>query len=155
VFPAVFRSVSPSGSRPCSARTALRPLTIIGLDAQESPASAWICCSILARLSLSTPLSFAASYFMPSSTELRSSGCSLKSRRASSGPRIEWLLPALHLFGNEATFALLLQLQLGYRCAVDLVWAVGEAQGARGRPEVSQREVVRDTGAAERLDGAI
>src|SRR5215211_1922421 len=44
--------------------------------------------------------------------------------------------------------SLLLQLQLRDGGAVDLVGAVGQAQGAGARPEVGEREVVGDPGAA-------
>src|SRR5215217_2046416 len=64
-------------------------------------------------------------------------------------------LLALGLFGRQASLALLLQLQLGYRCAVDLVRAVGKAQGAGGRPEVGEREVIRDASPAKGLNGPV
>jgi hypothetical protein len=40
--------------------------------------------------------------------------------------------------------ALFLEFEPGHRGAVDLVGAVGEAQGAGARPQVCEREVVRD-----------
>src|SRR5919107_1631822 len=130
---------APSGARLCSARTALRPRITCSFDAQESPASARICSSILANLALSTPPKAAASYLMPSRTKPRSSGS----------------LPTLHFFGDQGVLALLLQLQLGHGRAVDLVGAVGQSQGAGGSPKVGEREVVRDSRPAEGLDGPV
>src|SRR5918997_884449 len=50
---------------------------------------------------------------------------------------------------------LFLELQLRHGDAVDLVGAVGEAQGTGARPEVGEGEVVGDAGAAVRLDGTV
>ena len=64
-----------------------------------------------------------------------------------------YLLLTVGLFDANAAF--LLELQLGHRCAVDLVGAVGEAEDARLGPERGERGVAGDARAAEGLDGAV
>src|SRR4028119_556636 len=91
-----------------------------------------------ARGAPSTPPSTAASYFMPSRSEFLSP--------------IAVLLLSVGLF--DADLAFLFELELGYRCTVDLVRAVCQAQDARLGPEGGQRGVPRDARPAEGLDGA-
>src|SRR5215203_3631740 len=117
---------SPSPGSPCSRLTALRPLSTRSSDSQPSPTSLFICSSIPASASSPTSPILAASYLMPRSTEFLLSMFSSSTLRLCPVP------------------TLLFEFEPGNRGAVDLVGAVGEAQGAGARPEVGEREVIRD-----------
>src|SRR5215211_1586394 len=64
-------------------------------------------------------------------------------------------LDILLLYSSGLCPTLFLEFEPGHRGAVDLVGAVGKAQGAGARPEVGEREVVRDPGAPVRLYGPV